>query len=103
VEFPGSVEQTVSCIYRSLLDAASGESCPTGSTLAEARGIDVGDAFVGVIYSRDFIQRGGTCREGYSLVEYLGTERCRWNGLSTREVAAYSLDKRTGVRITALP
>lgn len=101
--FPSSVENTVSCIHRSLLDSPNGEHCPAGSTPAEERGIDVGDAFVCVIYSRDFIQPGSTCRQGYSLVEYLGTNRCRWDGLSTGEVAAYSLDKRTGERTTVLP
>jgi hypothetical protein len=103
VEFPSSVEDTAACIHRSLLETAHNADCPPGSTQAAERGIDVGDASVCVIYSRDFIQQGGTCREGYSLVEYLGTERCRWDGLSTREVAAYSLDKRTGRRTTVLP
>jgi hypothetical protein len=102
-EFPSSVEDTAACIHRSLLETAHNADCPPGSTQAAERGIDVGEASVCVIYSRDFIQRGGTCREGYSLVEYLGTERCRWDGLSTREVAAYSLDKRTGRRTTVLP
>jgi hypothetical protein len=80
------------CVFSELVVMPLGTSLP-GSKFSNW---DFGGQVVYIYFSRDFIQPGGSCKPNYSLVEFLGTNRCRWESLPLNKPAAYSLNPETG-------
>lgn len=97
-EFESSVPGKRTCIFTDLTYTP----VMPGVCFAGSRPVpfDIGNYVACMYYSRDYIQPGGTCRENYSKVFFLGTDRCRWATLPLNKPAAYSLDSRTGARAT---
>lgn len=101
--FDSSDPRFETCIHSSLVVASNGPvSCNAGSYAASSRGLDVGDAHVCVLYSRDYFQPDGTCREGYRETFFAEERRCRWSGLSDAEEVAFTIDKESGRRTTLI-
>ena len=99
--FDSSDPRFVTCIHGSLVvEAPSPGVCSPGSYVATSRGLDVGREHVCVLYSRDYFQADGTCREGYRETFFDSVRRCRWSGLADREDAAYAVDTVSGRRAT---
>ena len=80
------------CVFAELVVMPLGTSLP-GSKFSNW---DFGGQTVFIYFSRDFIQPGNTCKPNYALVEFLGTNRCRWENLPLNKPAAYSLNPETG-------
>jgi len=80
------------CVFSELVVMPLGTSLP-GSKFSNW---DFGGQTVFIYFSRDFIGPGNTCKPNYALVEFLGTNRCRWENLPLNKPAAYSLNPETG-------
>ena len=87
---PGRSSNARTCVFGSLIASSPPPACFAGSRVPKW-------ASACVYYSRDFIQTGSAkCRPNYSLVPFLGTNRCRWTAIPLSRPAVYALNVETG-------
>ncbi len=99
--FQSTNESLITCIHSSLVYTPPSGNCFDGSVSANEKGIDIGGENVCVYFSRAYFDEEGNCPFNYQSVEFLGMQRCRWQGLSGSAVAL-TINKETGDRTTLI-